>query len=441
MKLNIIKQSLFAGLAVLSLVAMPACRQTDKEIFDKGVNQRVDDAAKALLKRLADAPEGWILEYIPGKEQKYGGYYIGLKFSAKGEVLATTEELADPTKWVKSEFTIGKDKNLSINFDTYNEALHRYTTPDTRLGGGQGTGFEGDHEFNIAEYVSDDVIKLRGKRTGGYMYLYKAKEPIDQTIASILALKAKAYSRSSMFVNYQDKLVGNLGGKEQYVGLNKDGLNVLTVETKGEAEAQTISYFYTATGIKLVKPLEGITELTWNDTEKRYETANGQTLTARIDPAYDKYARYLGNYTFTYANGRTPSSVNVEFVKDGFRRYRIVGHLFDFYATYNAETDAFEITNHVIGRTADNRHNIVLSVWDTNAGYLIWSVPTSIALVSKLVDGSNPEQYTMHDNAVWRERVANAFILWNVTDANTDVGEDQTYSGNTRYGQPVFTRR
>ncbi len=431
-----IKKTL-ASLGLAALVATSAlvssCTNRTEELFDKTVNERIDEAATSLRQLLVSSQEGWVLEYIPASAQNYGAYYIGLKFSAKGEVLATTEMLADPTSWIKSEYTIGKDKNLSINFDTYNEAIHMYSTPDRDYAGGRGRGFLGDYEFNIVERVSDNEVRVRGKKTGNYMTLRRATAPIDSFMASILAMKKKAYNVADMAMAKQDALVGNVGGKSQLLKLDANGLNVFSMTTEGEADTRTISYFFTPTGIRLVTPIEGVTEFVWSETNKRYESSAGN-LTARIDPTYEAYTKYLGAYTMRVDGG---ASYDVQFTETGYREYTITGLPFSFKATYNATQDRFEIVTQPIGVNAAGE-TIYLCMWDVdNGGNLTWG--TGVGVYSSLVKDSNPASYALYDNGRWGNYKATSFILWKLKDGS-HKGESKDYAV-TRFTKPTFTRK
>ncbi len=425
------------SLAVLCTAAtLPSCKQTTDPIFTESTNERVDEAAKALLNRLTSAPNGWILELVPHSRAIYGAYTIGLKFSPKGEVLATNELSADPTKWTKSEYTIGKDMNLSINFDTYNPAIHIFSTPDTDLAGGSGDGFEGDYEFNLVSYESDDVIIVRGKKTNNHMRLVRASSDIDTYIASLVAMKAKVYNTESMNANKQDALVGNLGGKSQLVKLASNGLHYFSVLTEGEANEVIVSYIFTPTGIKLVGDIAGVTELTW-DAEKGYYVApSGETLIARKDPTYEAYARYLGEYTMKLADTNN-TTFDVTFTEGGYREYIIKGLDFDIVATFDAEHDSFIILTQDVGKTADGLRN-VLCGWDTKAGRLSWG--NNIGLVSALIPGTSPEQYGLYDNGVWGANKADSFIMWHLNSEGAGAGECKVYT-RSRFQKPVFIRK
>lgn len=416
----------------LFVMGLSGCAQKEDNIFDTSVNERVEEEVQKLSKLLVSSTEGWILDYIPGGTQQYGGYYIGLKFSDKGEALATNDMLTGSgSLWHKSQYVVGKDKSISINFDTYNEGIHYFTTPDRSYAGGISLGFEGDHEFTLVKIISDNEIQVRGKKTRNLMTLRRATTSIDDFMASIRAMRARIFNKVDMDREHQDALEGTLGGKRQLAKLDNTGLNYYTVTTEGVDGSTKVSYFVTPTGIRFVKPIEGVTELTWQN--NRLTSSNGD-LVARRDPYYDSYAAYLGEYTLTSAGG---GSYNVEFVEAGYNTYTITGLPFNLTATYDTAKDRFAINCQILEKS-DARGNVWLSVWAApNGTALNWGEDRG--MVSSYVANSQPKRYTMYDNGkgVWGENKAHSFILW--SDKN-GVNE-APIGGLSRIESPVFTRR
>lgn len=421
----------------LFLMGLSGCAQKEDNVFDRSVSERVEEEVQRFNKLLVSSPEGWILDYVPGGTQQYGGYYIGLKFSEKGEALATNDLLTDNGSglWHKSQYIVGKDKSVSINFDTYNEAIHYFTTPDRTYAGGISLGFEGDHEFTLVQIVSDNEVQVRGKKTRNVMTLRRATGSIDSFMASIREMRAKIFNPTAMNLLHQDALVGNLGSKEQIVKVHQGGLNVYTVSTTGEDGNQVKSYFVTPTGIRFVSPIEGVTEMTWDESAQQLKSGN-QTLTARRDPTRDMYEAYLGNYTLT-ASGR---NYDVTFTEGAYKEYIITGLPFNLKATFDSDKNRFEIRVQTL-QELPNGDKVILCMWDTTAGQLTWG--NEIGMYSSIDPNGNPQEYKMYDNGKWSSYKAKAFIVWQ-TNSNGSVGEYTGYNSasfNSRMQAPVFTRR
>lgn len=434
--------SSFSAMALLALglsLGTSSCVQNEEAIFDKSVNERIEEQVQTLRSLLIDSKEGWILDYVPSAGKQYGAYYIGLKFSDKDEVLATTEELKGDQLWYKSSYVVGKDRNVSINFDTGNMAIHRYTTPDSTYAGGISLGYEGDHEFNLVKIVSKDEIQVRGKRSRNLMTLRRATSSIDSFIQSIRTMKATIFNPKDMGEAHQDAIEGTLGGKKQLFKVNGSGLNVYTYTTEGESKVQTISYFVTPTGIRFVEPIEGVSEMTWQGGKL---TAAGGTLTARRDPYYDKFAAYLGNYTLEVGATDKRVKYEVTFAESGYNEYLISGTNlpFSIKAKFNPDKNRFEIFNQQVG-TAANGNKIMLCMWDSGAGYLVWSLG-EIGMYSSLVKGSAPAKYQMNDNGVWGQYKSISLLLWQLDGTGKSQGRYDGYAGfNPFITLPTFTRK
>lgn len=437
MKTNIWRSLSATALLALGLsLGAGSCVQREEAIFDKSVNERIEEQVQELRTLLISSPEGWILDYIPSSGKQYGAYYIGLKFSDKDEVLATTEELKGDQLWYKSSYVVGKDRNVSINFDTGNQAIHRYTTPDSTYAGGISLGYEGDHEFNLVKIVSKDEIQVRGKRSRNLMTLRRATTSIESFIQSIRTMKAQIFNPKDMDKAHQDAIEGTLGGKKQLFKVNAQGLNVYTYTNEGESKVNTISYFVTPTGIRFVEPVEGVSEMTWQEGKL---SAAGGTLTARKDPYYDKYAAYLGEYTLTFgvSNTQNQATHEVRFIEAGYNEYSIESTTIPFKikAKYNTARDAFEIHPQLLTTSASGK-NVWLAVWESHkTGNLAWG-PQTIGLYSSLTKDSNPKSYTMVDNGVWGSNVAVSLVLW-------EEGANVYTGFNFPWGikKPVFTRK
>lgn len=420
----------------LFVMGLSGCAQKEDNIFDTSVNERVEEEVQKLSKLLVSSTEGWILDYIPGGTQQYGGYYIGLKFSDKGEALATNDMLTGSgSLWHKSQYVVGKDKSISINFDTYNEGIHYFTTPDRSYAGGISLGFEGDHEFTLVKIISDNEIQVRGKKTRNLMTLRRATTSIDDFMASIRAMRARIFNTPAMNLLHQDALVGNLGSKEQIVKVHQGGLNVYTVSTTGEDGNQVKSYFVTPTGIRFVSPIEGVTEMTWDESAQQLKSGN-QTLTARRDPTRDMYEAYLGNYTLRTGN----RNYDVVFTEGAYKEYIITGLPFNIKATFNSEKNRFEIVVQTL-QELPNGDKVILCMWDSVKGQVAWGA--KLGMYSSLIENTNPQQYKMNDNGEWKTYKSNSLLTWQ-TNSSGSVGEYMGYNSasfDSAIETPIFIRR
>ena len=154
--------------AVLGLT-LQSCLMEEKQLFDKSPAERMDAYLSEYNALLESSENGWLLEYYAEEDQSYGGYPYILKF-AEGQVTAYFQ-LADDLEEAKtSYYKVTSDDGPVLTFDTYNEYIHFFATPDID----NYQAYEGDYEFRILDKNEDSSeITIQGKRTGNYMKLRK----------------------------------------------------------------------------------------------------------------------------------------------------------------------------------------------------------------------------------------------------------------------------
>lgn len=396
---KVIIYTLMAG-ALLAI--SNGCTRMQNPIFDKAATVRVDDKILEIRKQLIEEPHGWILEMATGSQQQYGTYQVALKFADNGEVLARSETPYDFTDWHKSNYLVATDKSISINFNTFNEAIHRFSTPDREEAGGLSKGYEGEYEYEIVDFSKADQLLLKGKRFGRITKMYRAVQSLDTHFEALAELKSKVYSYQGMGEQRQDALVGNQGGKTHLLRPHRDGFNVFTLETEGVDGLRTLSYAFTDKGIELSSPIEGVSSFVWDTTKGYYVGSDGSTLIARKDPLYIKYAAYLGEYTLQLRD----ASFDIRFEEHGYNEYVIKGAPVDIIATYVPVRDGFSIKAQ---STTHNGEKIRIAMYDAKAGYL--TTNTKYGVYSSPIPNTNPQEYEIIDDGTWGKYVANAFLL------------------------------
>ncbi len=409
---------------LLSYMLLPAltlassCTKVeDKALFVQSPAERMEAGVQELKSQLLSSPNGWILELTPHNKAQYGTYVVGLKFGDQGLVLATSEALEDKTGTSvlrasqKSSYEIGKDRGLCINFTTYNEAIHYYSTPDRQdLGAGVGKGLEGDYEFVLRQSTSPDTIRLMGKKTGRLLTMYRAPEPFESYVAKCVEMKRKLYTPAKLQANKQDALVLSQGGQQLgLLYLNDLGYNYYTLLTEDKPSQERLGYVHTPTGIRFTTlgsqwQALGASDFVWDEASQSLSATNPQAYIApRQDPSYEAYAAYLGEYTMRVVAGDFP----VRFEEAGYNAYTIKGLPYDIQATYDPRNDRFEIRSQLVGTVP----NLYLSAWaPSSGGSLSWT--PQYGTYSRLIEGSDPKEYVMTDNQAWAGIIVDSFILW-----------------------------
>ena len=148
----------------------------EKELFDSTPAERMEAYLDEYRTLLASAEEGWLLQYFPEETQAYGGYTYILEFTR--DSVAAYFELADKIEEpVASLYKMTPDDGPVITFDTYNENIHFFATPNIS----DYEAMHGDYEFRIVGKNDDETeIYMRGKRTNNNYTLVKfSGDPVE----------------------------------------------------------------------------------------------------------------------------------------------------------------------------------------------------------------------------------------------------------------------
>ncbi len=430
MKQITIKSS-FALLSTIATLALASflfssCKNREDGLFDQSAGERLSHQMQEVKTKLVGSEQGWIMDYYPHEQKKYGGYVIALKFTDKGELLATSEALLKdkdgnnkPLEWLKSNYTIGKDRGVTLNFTTYNQAIHHYSTPDVPYGEGPGIGFAGDHEFLVMTSDSPDLIILEGKKTHNVIKLHRSKKDLSSYMEEVRACKGQVYTNAYFTEHHKDSFRGKVEGKEAIFTLNDEGYNVYNVQIKGrvkvdangnkveeeEAVNQNLPFHYTPTGIIFDEPFKGIKGFTWSEAEKCF-IANGEKFIAHDDPDYPAFSKFLGEWELRLStlDNKPYDSYDITFETYKRNVYLIKGLPFKMYAGFDPEHNRFFINAQII----ENK-TFLQAVALQEGGFL--SQDESVGMYAKLLKGSS-NIYEFHDNGAWGSYKVDGFILW-----------------------------
>jgi len=247
-------------------VFLSSCVHYTDPLFDKPAAERIAESLEAYRELLTAQTKGWIVEYYPEKTQKYGGFNLYFRFEFD---YVTVRSEINPAASTTSAWSMGTDMGPTINFDTYNTALHFFSDPAIPQGGGRGLNYEGDYEF-VVENGSHDEFILRGKKTKNIIRMTplpaNSWEEYSQSLENMKSnVMAPAYK---MIVN----------GRE--ISITKNiGANAFILNT-GNA---TISapFIITLSGIKFYEPItisnEKLQNFTYNAAEDKIVSENGKS--------------------------------------------------------------------------------------------------------------------------------------------------------------------
>ncbi len=417
--------SSFVTLAVVALF-FSSCSKNEDELFDTPANDRVTLKMQEFKKQLVSSENGWIMNYYPHEQKKYGGYVIALKFTDKDEVLATSETLFKdkngknkPLEWFKSNFLINNDRAVTLNFATYNKAIHLYSNPDLPYGEGLGVGLGGDHEFLLMTSDNPDVIVLEGKNTHNVIKLHRAKKALATYMEEIRACKDVVFTNKLFIKEHKDSFRGIIDGKEAIFTLSEEGYNIYNVHIPGKVKFdasgkkvldikpvnESLPFHYTPTGIEFDEPFKGIKGFTWSKADNCFEV-DGKKFQAHDDPDWPAFSKFLGKWILRVVDQKTEDNKDYDVTFETLRRnvYLIKGLPFDLQAGFDAEHNRFFINAQVVENVT------YLQGWAAREGGRLTKDP-DVGMYAELAKNST-DTYNMRDNGYWGSYKVDSFLLW-----------------------------
>ena len=317
---------------------MQSCLKDQEDAFDQPSSIRMQNFLDNAQQALVNAPNGWLLEYFPHKEQNYGGYVYTLRFTA--DSVYTNCEL-DPGYEYGSLYRLTNDDGPVLSFDTYNEALHYFSTHSSDAYEALG----GDFEL-VIDSVGADVIKLHGKRSLTTMYMYKMTEDANSYLAKVLAM-----SEGLLFASANGS-IGNLA-TDGNVDLDNRQITLTSGDLSGSS-----AFIFTDKGIRLYKPIELgsiiLTEIGLDTSDFKFigTAKTGETIDLKLvkPDAWKSFQELVGTYAF---NSETPRDVDVAANPDGVS-YTLTGFSEDgpIQATYNKGAGSMNIAAQFCGQYA-----------------------------------------------------------------------------------------
>jgi hypothetical protein len=240
-------------LLTLSALGFQSCLKEDEDYFDKTASARMSSTLEAYKSTLVASEYGWALEYYPDENQSYGGYVYAIKFTDDKATVAMDWFGSSLTRTSLYKF-VGDDGPV-LTFDSYNILLHFFANPSEDMPNGQ----MGDYEF-ILMGQKDDVITLKGKRTGNKMTLTKLKEPFNDYIDKV--------GTSGALIDDVPIFTFTVGSGAIAAATWERNMTFSYVE--GDVEKTvSVGFIPTITGVKLYEPItimgETFQEFKYND--------------------------------------------------------------------------------------------------------------------------------------------------------------------------------
>lgn len=298
--------------AAFLAMTFQSCLKDQEDIFDDPATVRLQEYLDKTKSVLTSSENGWLFDYFPDRYYSYGGFLYSLEFTQSN---VTVGCVLAPGEYETSLYKLTDDNGPSLSFDTYNSLMHFFATPSS----GAYEAYDGDFEFMIMD-VQNDLITLRGKRTGNTMYLRRAEENVKSYMD-----KVAQQVEDQMFTEAE----GTIGSTQITAFIDVD-INAFFITLPDESEYGEF-FFPTPEGIRFVEPLD----------------INGASIST-LDFTIDKI-NGTGTYTGTDSQGnainiiaRMPADYSFIDAFDG--SFRLVTNLFTVNCTLVADVDAGTVT-------------------------------------------------------------------------------------------------
>lgn len=433
MKLNKI---FTVALIALGTTLFQSCLKDQEDFFEDSPSERMQSTLDKARKVLTSSPEGWVFEYFPGKNYQYGGYVYTIKFD---DEKATVGCEIDPGYTESSYYKFTNDNGPILAFDTYNYLIHYFAEPSS----GRYQGLDGDYEFIIMD-ITDDLVTLKGKRTGNFMFLRRLNSSAEEYINAVSEMSDNLFLTAArgtlngepieMECDLNDRTMTLAWG--ELLASKDEGMTFDDIIKNFTDEEITkniaISYFLpTPTGVSFPEPIEinGVTYTGLNfDAESLTFTGEGLSLTGEVPAEYTFLKEFDGAFSFVYNGGS--KSIDVTLVPNKSAKTVAIKGLnpnYDVIATYDPANGRIEINSQIVYNKVDGSNNLWLTGWNSpESGSLNRSTDVGMFCYK---DVNNPGTYIFKTNNSATLK-AYSFILWKWDQSGASQGEA---SGLTAY--------
>ena len=425
-------------IAVLAATVLASC-QKKEAIFKDSASTRMETFLDGFQEVLSNPTggNGWYMAYYTEQDITAGGSIYTIQFDkpAKGEATIFHEDVRPAEGWGDTcNYKLTRDDGPVLSFDTYNVAMHYFSTSSPEYYQSRG----GDFEFELMSACPDSVV-MRGKRSRNIFKMYPLEEAADSYIS-----KVQQMNMDLTVGLVEAEITGGLIQME--LDLNN---RTITIGRKDAAPEEQVSvpYIITPTGFKLYETLDfqGVKfkDFVYNADEMQL-TSNGITFDMVIPEGFMKYNRYLGKYVMS--TGKL-GDFNVEIVEKEHNRsfwLKGINSEFDVTLVYNAGQGALNWFSQSVGRT-DEDHDIWLCAWcvlNGQSGTFTWATTAGMRSV---VDDPEADAFVlkMADFGTMSGNTVDSFLMFDLTEyqnnstINTQLPESWYFTGgNYRFLGP-----
>lgn len=304
------KKLLLYGLLIGTSLSMGSCLFSEDDLFEESSAERLNASVVEMKELLLSAENGWKLEYRYGSGGIEGAANIFMKFNANDVVMASDFATSSytPGETCTSMYTVQSYNGTELSFDSYNEILHSFCTPNSYTD----PGYQGDYEF-IVRSMSENEIHLTGKKGDVDMVMTKLDTSLDWTTYLASAAQISEDSDYSSF----NLMVGG----QNVTGISRVG-HAFVLSTTGSDGSVSQSYYpfiCTDNGVHMIEPLtvEGVVmqDFTWDNSTNTFTCINEGVDAKLVFERPAGYDKYLGEYQVQ--SGSSTMQLRLEKKKDG----------------------------------------------------------------------------------------------------------------------------
>lgn len=426
---------------VFAVLAVVISCQKQEKVFDEPSSTRMEKFLDNVQEVISKPQNGWYVAYYTKNQNVIGGgstYTIKFDKPAAGKATIFHEEVQPAEGWGDScNYKLTRDDGPVLTFDTYNVAMHYFSTSSSEYYQSRG----GDFEFDILSACADSVV-MRGKRSHNYYKMYPLEEDADSYMEKVHDMS----QRLSLGI-VTAEITGGL--VEMSLNYNTRTLSIGRKDSS-QSEIVNVPFIVTPTGFKLYETLDfqGVKfkDFVFDD-ESMTLSSNGIVFNQVIPEGYMRYERFLGKYKMTVgATGVGP--LNVEIVQDVNKRsYKLKGvnPKYDIALTYNAGQGALNWMSQNVG-TTEQGHVIWLCGWavlNNQGGTFSW-LPT--VGMRSVADDVNKDDFvlSMVDFGTLSGSMVDSFIMFDLTEYQTSGTVNTSFpqswyfpGGNYRLTGPI----
>lgn len=392
-------------------LSLSGCVNEVEEVFDTPASERLDQKMKECQQLLTAPEHGWMIQYYPAADQRFGGSTYAAKFEADGNVTVTGDVAPNTTgdvkKTVTSHYSINASSSVVLTFDTFNDYIHYWSDPDPY----SDNKYEGDFEW---AYVEGDAKQMtfRGIKTDNKVVFTALETDIVTAIQQVVDLKYEVSDK--LYMGYKMN-----GDAELY----DDAIySVLTYYPDGNSDGayEKIPYAYTPTGITFYNPvtINGVTvqNFDWQDgsfVATDAKSASGGTTEATIAGFHSEefihYDDFLGEWELNQDGTKTTVTMTEKVRYQSYTLSKIGG--FDIEVGYSKTDGSLSILFQYVGRykSGSTNYYAYLCPWDAAVGYLTWS--TGVGFVLRNIGEEGQLVMEFQDNGVWGSYTATSMLF------------------------------